>query len=94
MLGSMAVDALAELFERLGPNVSPVLNEPAPAKVFCELVGEMTKASPICTTELGPTFTIFIFPTIAGIGNLFSHEVINVLYVVIHLDVLLSVQNS
>jgi hypothetical protein len=90
----MAVDALPALFVRLGPNVSPVLNEPAPAKVFEELVGETIKVSPICTTELGPTLNILIFPTMAGIGSLFSYEVINVLYVVIRLDVLLSVHYS
>jgi hypothetical protein len=48
---------------------SPVLKDPAPAKVFEELFGESWTASPIWTIELGPTLTILKLPTIAGIGQ-------------------------
>jgi hypothetical protein len=46
---------------------SPVLNEPAPAKVLEELVGAMINESPKWTTELDPTLMILTFPTIDGI---------------------------
>jgi hypothetical protein len=66
---------------------SPVLNDPAPAKVFEELVGARIMESPKCTIQLGPTLSILTFPIIAGIVPLLAYGYSPLLYDGIRLEV-------
>jgi hypothetical protein len=66
---------------------SPVLNDPAPAKVFEELVGARIMESPKFTIELGPTLSILTFPIMAGIVPLLAYGYSPLLYDGFRLDV-------